>query len=131
MMKLYVLKPIRLKRAGRVFDVAPGAIVEISKPEKAKVLIDSGHVRAILPPDEVGDIQAVRIYSKILQDEIWVLTSPAGMSLCPADAVVYLPDEIQNLKGASHEDIQAIHRAKLELDGKLIAVNQKEHKAVV
>lgn len=124
-MKLYVIKPIRLKRAGKLFDVSPGAIVEISKPEKAQALIDSGHVRPLLPPDVVGEIQAVRIYSKILQDEVWVLTSPDAMAFISIGAIVYHPEEIQNLRGATEDEIRAVHRVKKELGGRLIQAKDR------
>ena len=100
-MRLYVRKPIRLKIAGRLFDIQLGGIVEIKDPRKAQGLIESGHVRPLLPPDEAGKIQAVRIYSKILQDEVWVLTSPDAMTFVPDGEIYYLPEEIRNLKGAT------------------------------
>ena len=116
-MKLIVLKHIRLRKAGKLFDIKPGAIITIPRPEKAQALIQSGHVRPILPPDEAGKVQAVRIYSKILEDEVWVCNSPSAVSLVPMGAVVYLQDEIRNLKGATPEDVQAVHRVKKEFPG--------------
>src|SRR3990172_10007204 len=99
-MRLYVLKSIKLKKAGRVFDVSPGAIVEIEKPEKAKTLINSGHVRPLLSPDIAGKLQAARIFLKILDEEVWVVTHPDALSLVPEGVIVYLPEEIRNLRGA-------------------------------
>lgn len=118
-MKLYVLKPIRLKRAGKLFDVAPGA-VSVSKPDAVQALIDSGHVRAC----QSGDMEkpfAARIFSKILDDEIWALTSAEAMAFVPDGAVTYLPEEIRNLRGASEDEIRTIHMIKKELSGKLIS----------
>lgn len=124
-MRLYVLRPIKLKKAGRLFDMFPGSIVEILRPEKAKALIDGGYVRSLLPPDQAGKVQAAKIFSKVLDDVIWVVTGPEALSLVPEGAIVYLPEEIRNLKGATPEEIRTIHKIKVELGGKLIAVKQK------
>src|SRR3990172_7668635 len=121
-MRLLVLRPIKLKKAGRLFDIAPEAVVEIAKPEKARVLIESGHIRPLLPPDEAGKLQAARIFLKVIGCEIWVVTHPDALPLVPVGAVVYLPEEIKNLRGASPEDIQAVHRVKCGLGGCLISV---------
>ena len=124
-MRLYVLKSIKLKKAGRVFDVSPGAIVEIEKPEKAKTLINSGHVRPLLSPDIAGKLQAARIFLKILDEEVWVVTHPDALSLVPEGVIVYLPEEIRNLRGATPEEIRTMHKVKKEFGGKLLAVNQR------
>ena len=129
-MRLYVLKPIRLKRAGKLFDVSPGAIVEISKPEKAQTLIASGHVRPFLP-DDVGKPFAFRLFLKILGEEVWVVTHPEAIAFVSAVGIYYLPEEIRGLRGATPEEIQAVHRVKRELGGKLITVNQREDKVLV
>ena len=121
-MRLYVLKPITLKKAGHLFDISLGAIVEISKPEKAQTLIDGGYVRPLLLPDEAGKVQAARIYSHILQEEVWVITYPEALSLIPDGEVVYYPEEIKSHKGASPEEIRQIHKIKKELGGRLVAV---------
>ena len=66
---------------------------------------------------------AAKIFSHILQDHVWIALDPTFQ----ADDVipVYLPEEIRNLRGATTEEISAVHRVKKELGGKLIAVNQK------
>lgn len=120
-MKLYVLRTIKLKKAGRLFDIKKTAAVSVSKPDSAQALLDSGHVRACQP----GDIKkpfAARIYSKILNDEIWVVTSPEAIAFVPDDTVTYLPEEIQNLRGSTPDEIKAIHMIKKSIGGKLIAV---------
>src|SRR3972149_2070769 len=119
-MRLFVIKSIRLKRAGKLFDVSPGAIVEISKPEKAQALIASGHVRPILPPDEAGKPIAAKIFSKILNDTVWVVTSPEAICFIPDGEIYYLPEEIRNLKGATPEEIRQIHMVKKEIGGILV-----------
>ena len=124
-MRLYVLKPIRLKKAGRVFSVSPGAIVEISKQEKAKVLIDGGYVRPLLPPDESGKVQAARIYSNIPGAEVWVVTHPEAISYIPDGEVYFLPEEVRYLKDATPNEIRMIYQVKKELGSSsiLISVN--------
>lgn len=125
-MRLYVLKRIKLRKSGQIFDVSPGAIVEIAKPEKAKPLIDGGYVRPLLPPDAAGKVQAARIWSNTLQAEIWVITCQEALSLVPEGAVCYLPDEIRNLRGATPEEIRQIHLIKKEMGGRLLAVNPRK-----
>lgn len=129
-MKLLVLKPIKLKKSGRLFDVSPGAIVEISTPEKAKTLIESGHVRPLLP-DEVGKPYAVKIFSKVLDDTVWIITHPDAISFVPDGEIYYLPEEIRGIKGASPEEIRLIHTCKKELNGQLVSATEiKESKPI-
>ncbi|HBO83539.1 MAG TPA: hypothetical protein DD641_00815 [Deltaproteobacteria bacterium] len=122
-MKLFVLKPIKLKKAGRLFDITPGAIVEIKDPRKAHTLIESGHIK---PSDETGKVHAARIYSKILCEEVWVVTSPEAISYIPNDEIYYLPEEIRNLKGATPEEIRQIHMIKKEIGGCLVSAKESK-----
>lgn len=64
-----------------------------------------------------------KIFSHILQDTVWVAIDPIFQA--NDGILVYYPEEIQNLKGATPDEVQAVHRVKKELGGKLIAVNQK------
>jgi hypothetical protein len=64
-----------------------------------------------------------KIFSHILQDTVWVAIDPIFQA---NDGIpVYYPEEIQNLKGATPDEVQAVHRVKKEFGGKLIAVNQR------
>ena len=128
-MRLYVLKPIRLKRAGKLFDVSPGAIVEISSPEKAQTLIDGGYVKPLLPPDEAGRPYAAKIFSRILNEAVWVVTKPEAISYIPDGEIYYLPEEIRNLKGATPEEIRMIHSIKKELGGRLVSAKESKGSA--
>ena len=122
-MRLYVLKPIRLKRAGKLFDVSPGAIVEISKPEKAQALIDGGYVRPLLPPDEAGKPIGAKIYSNILQDTIWVAFDSTFTG--DTDGIpVYSIEEILMMRGADEHTMRLLHACKKELGGCLIKGGQ-------
>lgn len=120
-MRLFVIKPICLKRAGKIFDLAPGAIVEIAKQEKAKTLIDSGYVRPLLPPDEAGKPVAAKIYSHILQDTVWLALDPAFAG--DGDGIpVYFIEEIRMMRGADEHTKKLLHAIK-KIGSQLVAVN--------
>jgi len=65
---------------------------------------------------------AAKIYSKILNDTVWVVTHISAISFIPEGEIYYLPEEIRGLRGATPEDIQAIHKVKKELGGHLVSV---------
>lgn len=124
-MMCLVLRPFRLQRQGRVALHKPGEKVRV-KISVVPPLVNGGFVRLLEPLDKVVEPVAARIYSRILDDEIWVVTHPEAMSLVPPGEVVYLPEEIRGLRGASPEDIKAVHRVKRELGGELIAVMDRK-----
>lgn len=71
---------------------------------------------------------AAKIYSKILNDTVWVVTHPEAISYVPEGEIYYLPEEIRNLRGSTPEGLQAVHKIKKEIGGQLIMVNDiKEH----
>lgn len=79
-------------------------------------------IPSILKPEGMRPIGA-KIYSHILQDTVWVAIDPTFQA---NDGIpVYYPEEIQNLKGATPDEVQAVHRVKKEFGGKLIVVNQR------
>lgn len=99
---------------------------ELNYPEFKKLAVKISSFAGELKPEGIKPI-AARIYSKVLQAEVWVCNSPEALSFVPEGEVVYLPEEIQGLRGASPEDIQAIYMVKKELHGILImASNRKE-----
>ena len=125
-MKIRALKELRFKTSRGEIFIKHGQVFKPSDPSDASELIKGGFVEpVILPPDQVGRPYAAKIYSKILDDTVWVLTHPSAISFIPEGACVYLPEEIRNLRGVIPEEISAIHRVKKELGGKLIAVNQR------
>ena len=124
-MRLFVIKSIRLKRAGKLFDVSPGAIVEISKPEKAQALIASGHVRPILPPDEAGKPIAAKIYSHILQDTVWVAFDRSFTGNGDG-IVVYSIEEILMMRGADEHTMRMLHACKKEIGGVLTSAKESK-----
>ena len=90
-----------------------------------KTIAEMMAIPGILRP-EGGTPQAVRIFSKVLGEAVWVVTYPEAVALVPEGGVYYLPEEIRNLWGASPEDIRSVHKIKKELGGRLIAVNKVE-----
>ncbi len=60
-------------------------------------------------------LQAVKIYSCILDDDLWLIIDP---SFEPNDGLAcYCPDEIPRLKNRTSEELEAIHTAKLVFHG--------------
>jgi len=69
------------------------------------------------PPEVVEDktIQAVKICSHILQDEIWLILD---RSYIPTDDLAcYYAEEIPLLRNKSQEDLKLIHQTKLIFPG--------------
>ena len=91
-MKVRALKQLTFKTSKGEITVKPGQVFKPAEPEK---LIHAGLVEpVILPPDQVGRPYAAKIFSKILDDTVWVVTHPDAISFIPEGACVYLPDEI-------------------------------------
>jgi len=64
---------------------------------------------------ESETIQAVKIASHILQDEIWIILD---RSFIPGDGLAcYYAEEIPLLKDKTPEDLRSIHKAKLAFPG--------------
>ena len=60
-------------------------------------------------------IQAVKICSHVLEDEIWLILD---RSFIPHDGLaVYYPEEIPLLKTKTPEDLREIHKVKLAFPG--------------
>ncbi len=60
-------------------------------------------------------IQAVKIYSRILGDEIWLILD---RSFIPNDGLAcYYPEEIPLLRDKTPEELREIHKAKLAFPG--------------
>jgi hypothetical protein len=64
---------------------------------------------------EAESIQAVKIFSKILGDDIWLILDRAFI---PADGLAcYFAEEIPLLKDKTVEELREIHKAKLAFPG--------------
>ncbi len=60
-------------------------------------------------------LQAVKVYSSILDDDLWLIIDP---SFEPNDGLAcYCPDEIPRLKNRTSEELEAIHTTKLVFHG--------------
>jgi len=69
----------------------------------------------VLEVQEKGTIQAVKICSHILEDEIWLILD---RSFEPRDGLaVYYAEEIPLLRDKTPEELKAIHAAKLRFPG--------------
>ncbi len=60
-------------------------------------------------------LQAVKVYSSILDDDLWLIIDP---SFEPNDGLAcYCPDEIPRLKNRTSEELREIHKVKLVFHG--------------
>ena len=85
--------------------------------KKAEEKLKGEKAEAAPKPEVVEDktILGVKIYSQILEDEIWLILD---RSFIPHDGLAsYYPEEIPLLKNKSPEDLRQIHRAKIEFPG--------------
>lgn len=123
-MKLLVLKPIRLKKQGRLSDSKPGDTVEIKNPEKAKPLINGGYLKSLPPPDSSGPPQAMRIWSSVVGEPIWLILSPDGIQYVQEGEAAYTREEIHHLRDATPEEVRVTHMVKKELGGHFVMVKE-------
>ena len=64
---------------------------------------------------ETDTIQAVKISSRILEDEIWLIFD---RSFTPLDGLaIYYPDELPELGSKTPEQLREIHKFKLVFPG--------------
>ena len=62
-----------------------------------------------------GSVQAVKIWSRVLQDEIWLILA---RSFVPEDELAcYYPEELPLLKGKTQDQLRKIHKIKLVFPG--------------
>ncbi len=65
--------------------------------------------------ERANSIQAVKFYSHVLEDEIWLILD---RSFIPHDGLAtYYPEELCELKNKTLEDIREIHKVKLAFPG--------------
>lgn len=76
---------------------------------------------------ESGTIQAVKIYSPILGDEIWLILD---RPFVPSDGLAcYYAEEIPLLRDKTPEELREIHKAKLAFPGCRVIQEGAERKA--
>jgi hypothetical protein len=62
-----------------------------------------------------GSVQAVKIWSRILHDEIWLILAP---SFVLVDGLAcYYAEELPLLKGKTEDQLKEIHKTKLAFPG--------------
>jgi len=99
-----------------------------SKPEPTSSLPTEGRKVEALEVQESGIIQAVKICSHVLEDEIWLILD---RSFIPHDGLAcYYAEEIPLLRDKTPEDLRQIHKAKLAFLGARILQEGAEKKAV-
>ena len=97
-----------------------------SKPEPTPTLPSEGRTVEALEVHESETIQAVKIASRILNDDIWLILD---YSFTPTDGLAcYYAEEIPLLKGKNLEDLKEIHKAKLAFGGCRIIQDGPERK---
>jgi len=83
--------------------------------EELKGLPSNPNVTEAIEVHEAETIQAVKIASTVLNDDIWLILDRAFI---PHDGLaVYYTEEIPLLKGKSLEDLKLIHQTKLTFPG--------------
>ncbi len=69
----------------------------------------------VLEVREAGTIQAVKISSQILEDEIWLILD---RDFIPSDGLAYYyPEELSELKNKTLEELRENHKVKLAFPG--------------
>lgn len=116
------------KKLAQLAELMDKAWETLDYPTFRKVISEILKVPGILRA-EGGILHATRIFSKVLGEEVWVCNSPEALSLVPEGTVIYLPEEIRNLRGATPEEIRQVHMIKRELGGRLIAVKERDANA--
>lgn len=86
-----------------------------SKPEPAPSLPGEGRAVEALEVREGETIQAVKIASTVLNDEIWLILD---RTFTPTDGLAcYYVEEITLLRDKTPEQLREIHKAKLAFPG--------------
>jgi len=86
-----------------------------SKPEPVSSLPTEGRKVEALDVQESGTIQAVKICSHVLNDDIWLILD---RSFIPHDGLAcYYVEEIPLLRDRTPEEIREIHKVKLAFPG--------------
>lgn len=129
-MKAQVMKSFKARYKGQVVEHSPGEKLQVNI-KVAQPLINGGFIRLLESLDTTGKPYAVKIFSKILNDTVWIITHPDAISFVPDGEIYYLPEEIRNLRGATPEEVSAVHQVKQSLNGVLTSVTEiKESKPI-
>ncbi len=117
-MKIRVTHQVKLKRNGQEITIEPGKLIALPD-EVAIELIRQGRAAPFF---------AVKIWSNILQDFLWVVGSPQDMEgIDPGNLSIYQWQEIQQLID-NHVDsamLRMIHNAKRTFTGAVVICEKK------
>lgn len=108
-MKYRVLENIKLKTSKSEIELRPEQVTAL--PDKvATLLLGEGRIAP------VGKT-SYRIYSKTLEDYLWVVTTDKARNELIAEGVkdaIYTQEEVSNLidEGISEEGLKAVHKVK-------------------
>ena len=84
------------------------------------------HTQALEVVEANQSIQAVKICSHVLEDEIWLILD---RSFIPHDGLAcYYPEEIPELKSKTPEQLREIHKYKLAFPGARVIQEGAESK---
>ena len=108
-MKYRVLEPIKLKTSKGEIELHPEQVTALHNNVAVK-LLNQGKITP------VGKA-SYRIYSKILEDYLWIVTTDKARKELIAEGVkdaIYTQEEVSNLidEGISEEGLKAIHKVK-------------------
>ncbi len=97
-------------------DIVKRALAMLhSKPEPAPSLPGESHTAEALEVQERETIQAVKIASTVLNDDIWLILD---RSFVPPDGLAcYYAEEIPLLRDKTPEELREIHKVKLAFPG--------------
>ncbi len=86
-----------------------------SKPEPIREPVNQGQTAEAQEIREEGTIQAVKIASTVLNDDIWLILDRSFIS--HDGLACYYAEEIPSLRDKTREELREIHKAKLAFPG--------------
>lgn len=89
------------------------------KESKAKILeyLKKEEVAMAMKRLQHGETDAIRIYSRTLDDELWIIRDGVPREALEVELPIYNLSEIKKLIDISEEDLKRIHLAKKEFKG--------------
>ncbi len=106
-MTFRVLKAFKGRTENGQREIKPNMIVNLPKTEAIR-LLNKGQI-------EPAERMALKIYSEVLQDFLWVVYDRADMDRLRARGIsepIYTSTDIRLLKGKHKDHVRAVHEAK-------------------
>jgi TubC N-terminal docking domain len=97
---------------------------QVLADQKAALLqILGGEAPAPAPPkpDDDGAIIAVKVWSEILSEAIWVMADDLSKDAWPTDALVYTHQEVKMLRQIGQDTLAWVHATKQMFGAQVIA----------